>query len=176
MATLEEDEARRQRGGIPTLDPDIAPTRPQTQRPRPPDPLLDREIRAGLHPTMTPFIKTTDDTVPTAGGRAIIEAEHAPDAPTGERRFVDVGSLDNPDLFTGDDTGITPAQARAHFGRGRHKDAVFTGNTDLGRWNYNMPTDPMNMTQMTRPDGLRGSPSDWVARANDPQVLSLIHI
>ena len=171
MATAQEEEEARRRRAIIDVDAPVRP-QPQAQRLRPPDPALDEEVRAGMHPLMTPFIKTSDDSIPTAPNRAIVEAEHAPDAPTGERRFADVGSLDNPDLFTGDDTGLTPAQAKTHFGRNRHKDATFTGNTDLGRWNIGMPTDPMNRSYMTRPDGLRGNPEDWGVRGNGPQVNS----
>ena len=50
---------------------------------RNPDAALVKEVKAGLHPTMTPFTHTKGSEVPNNPNRIMVEAEHAPDAPEG---------------------------------------------------------------------------------------------
>ena len=136
----------------------------QNSRPnqlRDPDQNLVKEVRAGLHPTMTPFTQTQGSKVPNNSNRIMVEAEHAPDAPEGARRFVDLGAATEKNknrMFTGDpNIGMTPAQVGKYLGRGLDKDAPFTTNMDIGKFNLGMPNGLSSRSYMVRPDGMRGN-------------------
>ena len=118
MAVLTEEEEQRARLGSRTIDLDNLQPRPPVQS-RAPDQQLVNEVKAGLHPTMLPFQKTPDGSVPNNPNRITVEALQAPDAPEGSRRFVDLGPSTPENrkyLFTNsDDVGYTPAQAARLF-------------------------------------------------------------
>jgi hypothetical protein len=174
MTRQEEEEQRGTRSGVPTIDLNsLDTTAPRTQQ-RPPDPAFVKEVQEGKHAGYAPFYETSDGSVPNIkggrqGGRMILETEHAPDAPQAEKRFVDLGDLSKqPLMFTDDETGITPAEAKAMYGRGMHKDAGWT-SSDLGRINIGLPpSNPMNRSYMKRPDALQGSPEDWGIKDTRP--------
>ena len=52
---------------------------------------------------------------------------------------------------------MTPAQVAKYLGRGLHKDAPFTTNMDIGRFNLGMPNGLKSRSYMVRPDGMRGN-------------------
>ena len=136
----------------------------QNSRPnqlRDPNQNMVKEVRAGLHPTMTPFTQTQGSEVPNKPNRIMVEAEHAPDAPEGARRFVDLGAATEENkkrMFTGDpNLGMTPAQVGKYLGRGLDKDAPYTTNLDIGKFNLGMPNGLSSRSYMVRPDGMRGN-------------------
>lgn len=145
-------------------------------RARKPNRQMVQEVKAGLHPTYKPFTYTENNNAPNNANRLMIEAEQAPDAQAGSRRFVDFGENNQANrekFFTGrDDVGITRAQAMKRFGRGLDKDAPFTAHLEIGKYNYTMPgSNPLSRPQgrMVAPDRFRGDPADWAAPKTMPQ-------
>lgn len=145
-------------------------------RARKPNRQMVQEVKAGLHPTYKPFTYTENNNAPNNPNRLMIEAEQAPDAKAGSRRFVDFGENNQANrekFFTGrDDVGITRAQAMKRFGRGLDKDAPFTAHLEIGKYNYTMPgSNPLSRPQgfMVAPDRFRGDPADWAAPKTMPQ-------
>lgn len=139
------------------------------------DQLFAKEVKQGLHPTYKPFTYTEQGQKPNQPNRIMMEAEQAPDADVGSRRFVDFGA-NNPEnrekLFTGDpNIGITRAQAMSRLGRGLDKDAPFTADLEVGKYNYTMPgRDPLSGRRyMLQPDRFRGNPDDFMAPKTLPK-------
>ena len=145
-------------------------------RARKPNRRMVQEVKAGLHPTYKPFTYTENNNAPNRPDRLMVEAEQAPDAQAGSRRFLDFGEdnqANREKFFTGrDDVGITRAQAMKRFGRGLDKDAPFTAHLEVGKYNYTMPgSNPLSRPQgrMVAPDRFRGDPADWAAPKTMPQ-------
>lgn len=157
MALLEDEERKRQaRADL------MAKAQSRDQQ-------FSKEVKEGLHPTYKPFTYTKDGQRPAQENRLTIEAEQAPDADVGSRRFVDFGAdnKQNRDkFFTGDpNVGITRGQAMSRFGRGLDKDAPFTAHTEVGKYNYSMPgRDPQSRRYMAQPDRFRGDADDWMGK------------